>query len=161
MSLYRKSAASGASPGRFSRAAGLPIAWRKAQRTARFGGVLALALGFLAGCGKSGIEGELIHFRQGGHAVAAFADSDPSSFGAKKCQGGTLDQIPALLCEFGSSDSAAAAQPAAERWGGDIGTVLVLRRGELLFAAADRNKADPNGKILVALAKSFRRTKSR
>jgi hypothetical protein len=124
---------------------------------------LALAATVLlgTGCGKSGIEGELERFRSGGHTVAQFADTDPAPLGAKKCQAGTIDQLSVLLCEYSSSDVAGQSQPAAERWGGEIGTVVVLRRGPLSFTVADRNHVDPNGKTISALSKVFRRTKGR
>ena len=124
----------------------------------------ALALGFallFSGCGKSGVEGELAAFRDTGHTVAQFADTDASVFGAKKCQTGAVDQLPVLLCEYASSDAAALSQPSAERWGGEVGTVVVLRRGSVLFAVADRSHQDPNGKTISALAKVFRRVKGR
>jgi len=121
--------------------------------------VASLALG--AGCGKSGIEGELERFRSSGHQVAQFAETDPAALGAKKCQAGAIDQVSVLLCEYSNSDVAGQSQPAAERWGGEIGTVVILRRGPLMFTAADRNKVDPNGKTISALSKVFRRTKGR
>jgi hypothetical protein len=131
------------------------------------GGRHCAALGLLAivasgsGCGKSGVEGELERFRSTGHTVAQFADTDPAVFGAKKCQAGVVDQLNVLLCEYGNSDDAGKSQPSAERWGGEIGTVVVLRRGPVLFAVADRNKVDPSGKAISALAKVFRRVKGR
>lgn len=114
-----------------------------------------------SGCGKSGIEGELERFKSGGHNVAQFADTDVTALGAKKCQTGIVDQLSVLLCEYSSAEVAGQSQPAAERWGGEIGTVVVLRRGPVLFAVADRNKLDPQGKTISALSKVFRRTKGR
>jgi len=125
-----------------------------------FGFLLALGLGG-AGCGKSGVTSELAAFKDTGHAVSEFSDADASGYGAKKCQNGTIDQLAVLLCEYGSNEAAVMGQTAAERWGGDTGTVVVLRRGSVLFAVADRNHADPNGKTISALAKVFRRVKSR
>lgn len=134
---------------------------RKAMRIRGFSGcALALLVG-LAGCGKSGIAGELAEFKSAGHTVSEFTDADGAKLGAKKCQTGTVDLLPVLLCEYPSSDAAAVGQSAAEAWGGEVGTVVVLRRGSTLFAVADRNHADPNGKTLSALAKVFRRAKSR
>lgn len=124
-----------------------------------------LALGTLigggAGCGKSGVAGELAAFKDRGHAVSEFTDTDPSGFGAKKCQTGTIEKLAVLLCEYGSSEAAALGQPAAERWGGDTPTSVVLRRGSVLFAVVDRDHVDPNGKSISALAKVFRRAKGR
>src|SRR5262245_31518900 len=88
------------------------------------GPCLGAALLLFGGCGKSGVEGELASFRSSGHTVAQFADTDAGALGAKKCQTGTVDQLPVLVCEYASSDAAALSQPAAERWGGEIGTVV-------------------------------------
>lgn len=125
------------------------------------GAVLGVALLLCGGCGKSGVEGELASFRSTGHTVAQFADTEPGVFGAKKCQTGSVDQLPVLLCEYASSDAAALSQPAAERWGGEVGTVVVLRRGNVLFAVADRTHQDPSGKTISSLTKVFRRVKGR
>lgn len=123
---------------------------------------LALALGLglgSAGCGSSGIAGEVAAFKDSGHPVSALTDADPSGFGAKKCQTGTIDKLSILLCEYASSDAAAAGQAAAEAWGAETATVVVLRRGSTLFAVADRNQTDPDGKNISALSKVFRRAK--
>ena len=122
--------------------------------------VLVLGLASM-GCGKSGIADEVNAFKGSGQTVSGFADTDPSSFGAKKCQTGTVDRLSVLLCEYASSDSAAGGQAAAETWGAETATVVVLRRGSMLFAVADRDHADPDGKTISALSKVFRRTKGR
>ena len=121
-----------------------------------------LALGLAGmGCGKSGIADEVSAFKGSGQTVSEFADTEPSGFGAKKCQTGTVDRLSVLLCEYASGDSAAAGQAAAETWGAETATVVVLRRGSMLFAVADRDHADPDGKTISALSKVFRRTKGR
>lgn len=122
--------------------------------------MLCLALGLgSAGCGKSGVAGEIARFTDAGHSVAAFATTDASALGAKECQAGTVDRISVLVCEYASSDTAGASQPAAERWAGETGTGVVLRRGKVLMGLADRNNADPTGKTISALTKLFRRAK--
>jgi hypothetical protein len=129
------------------------VRWRSAAAG------LALTLGFtVSGCSKSGIEGEIASFKSRGHVVSAFSDTAAATFGAKKCQTGTVAQLPVLLCEFENAEAAARGQPAAESWGGTVGTVVVLHRGPLLFAVADRNHADESGKTISALTKAFRRT---
>lgn len=127
---------------------------------------LTLALGMVpllggAGCGGSGIAAELAAFKDSGCTVSAFTDTDPQGFGAKKCQNGTVDRLSVLLCEFANSDAAASGQAAAEAWGTETATVVVLRRGSTLFAVADRNNTDPDGKNISALSKIFRRAKGR
>ncbi len=113
------------------------------------------------GCGKSGVAGELAMFKDTGHVVSEFANMDSSPLGAKKCQNGTIDQLSVLLCEYADSEASALGQAAAEAWGGETATVVVLRRGAVLFAVADRNHVDPNGKSISTLSKVFRRAKGR
>lgn len=137
---------------------------RKKSWVSLFSGCgLALLLGLplLTGCGKSGIAAELAEFKSTGHSVSEFADIDAGKLGAKRCQTGTVDQLPVLLCEYPNTEAAAAGHTAAEAWGGETGTVVVLRRGSTLFAMADRTHIDPNGKAISALARVFRRAKSR
>ena len=129
------------------------------HRLLRAGAVLGLLLTLSTGCGKSGVPGELAAFKDGGHNVSAFNDADAGTLGAKKCQTGTIDQLSVLLCEYSSPDAAALAQPAADTWVGEASTAVVLRRGNILFAAADRGGADTTGKTISALGKVFRRIK--
>ena len=133
---------------------------RLTVRALQLGAVLALGqLG--TGCGKSGITDEVTAFKDRGHMTSGFADLDPSSFGANKCQTGTVDRLSVLLCQYASGDSASGGQTAAEAWGAGTDTVVVLRRGNVLLAIADRDHADPEGKTISALSKVFRRTRGR
>lgn len=113
----------------------------------------------LAACGKSGVAGELQAFTDNGHSVTSFNESDAGALGAKKCQTGTIDQMAALICEYSSPDAAALGQTSAEGWVGEASAAVVLRRGNMLFAAADRTGGDPTGKTISALGKVFRRIK--
>ncbi len=121
---------------------------------------LALALGF-AGCGKKGIASELQIFKDGGRTVSEFSDVEASALHAKKCQTGTIDNIPALLCEYGNPEAATLGQTAAESWLGETSTGFVLRRELLLLALSDRSHTDPNGKAMSAIGKLFRRVGKR
>lgn len=112
-----------------------------------------------AGCGKSGIAQALASFKESGHAVGEFVDTDASAFSAKKCQTGTIDRLTVLLCEHESSESAAMGKSAAETWGANTGTVVVLHRKSMLFAVSDSGHADPDGKSIAALSKTFRRAR--
>ncbi len=126
--------------------------------------MLVLGLGLVlgaAGCGKSGVAAELAAFKDAGHAVSQFTETDAAGLGAKKCETGTVDKMAVLLCEYGNSEGAAHGHAAAEKWGGETGTVVVLHRGGVLFALADRDHTDPNGKSISALTKIFRRVKTR
>lgn len=110
-----------------------------------------------AGCGKSGIAQSIASFKASGHAVDEFKDTNAGALGAKKCQTGTIERLDVLLCDYASAEDAAQGQPAAEAWGANTGTVVVLHRKGTLFAVADRSHADPDGKIIAALSKTFRR----
>jgi hypothetical protein len=115
----------------------------------------------LGGCAKKGISGELQMFKDGGRTVSEFTDTDAGALHAKKCQTGTIDRVAALLCEYGSPDQASQGQAAAEGWFGETGTALVLRRELVLLALSDRGHVDPNGKVISAIAKLFRRVGKR
>lgn len=133
---------------------------REANDLARVAKTAAFtALLLLAACGKSGVAGELQAFTDNGHGVSGFNESDAGALGAKKCQTGTIDQMAALICEYSSPDAAALGQTAAESWVGEASTAVVLRRGNMLFAAADRTGGDATGKTISALGKVFRRIK--
>lgn len=152
LSRYRSS-------GRGSGAGGKWV--KRCSRQTLTPGLLLTALLGGAGCGGSGISAEVAAFKDSGHTVSALADTDPKGYGAKKCQTGMVDRLSVLLCEYASSDAAAEGQTAAEAWGTETSTVVVLRRGNTLFAVADRNHSDPDGKNISALSRVFRRTKGR
>lgn len=120
--------------------------------------LLSLPLSDLA-CGKSKAAQTLASFQANGHEVDGFSDIDGAPLGAKKCQAGTIDQLAALLCEYVNPEAASMEQRAAEGWFGSTGTVVVMRRGEMLFAVADRSHVDPDGKAIAALSLVFRHQK--
>ena len=119
-------------------------------------GVLSLGL---AGCGKNGVDGELSAWKDAGHMVSEFAETPAAAMGAKKCQTGTVDQVAVLVCEYESPESAANGESSADGWVGADVTGAVLRRGHMLLAVADRTQKDPQGKIISAITKVFRRVK--
>lgn len=121
----------------------------------------AVAVLAATGCGKKGVDGELVTLREAGRSVEGFADTDAAPLGAKRCQTGSLDKVPALLCEYKSAEAAASGQAAAENWVGQSNTGLVLRRETMLLALADRSRVDPHGKAIAGLAKVFRRAAKR
>ena len=119
---------------------------------------LLLMLGGAA-CGKSKAAQALASFKESGHSVDGFFDIHGAPLGAKKCQAGTIDQLAVLLCEYVNPEAASMEQRAAEGWFGSTGPVVVLRRGEMLFAVADRTHVDPDGKAVAALTQAFRSQK--
>lgn len=131
---------------------------KQTQRRALHGFLLATVCGMvLGGCGQKGVGGEIAALKKAGRAVSEFTDTDASVFAAKKCQAGTVDQIPAVLCEYESPETAARGQEAAENWALQGGTGVALRRELVVLALSDKAQADPSGKTISAVAKVFRR----
>jgi hypothetical protein len=122
----------------------------------------ALALTFAA-CGKSGDSDKAAG--SGGSsprdAVIAAWKADkltPSALTAatvafgKDCQGGTVEGIDVLVCNFGSAADAKAAEDQGLTWVGAV-TGASQARGTALIVLADRRKADPGGKTINRLLK--------
>lgn len=119
--------------------------------------VVAVLL-LLACCRKDNPMGaELSALSAAGHTAADFASSEPRDFQAAACQSGTLDKIPAVLCRYDSADALAQGQQRAEAWLGQAPTGVILRRDLYLLILSDRDRIDPNGRVLAALSHSFRR----
>jgi len=71
---------------------------------------------------------------------------------AKDCQGGTVEGVDVLLCNFPSSAEAKAAEDQGLTWvGGATGTSQA--HGAALVVLADRKKSDPNGRTINRLMK--------
>jgi hypothetical protein len=68
----------------------------------------------------------------------------------KDCAAGTVNKIDVLVCEFASEKDAVAAEDAGLAWIGDT-TGVSKAVGEMLIVAADRKKADVNGKVMNQL----------
>lgn len=133
---------------------------RAAMGRVRPGLVVGVGLLLVAGCGKgSGVAAELSALKDGGHAVGEFTDTDPAPLHAKACKTGTLDKVPALLCEFASADAVSMGQSGVEAWLGQTATGVVLRRDLFLLGLSDRERADPNGKAISKLRRTFQKKK--
>ena len=70
----------------------------------------------------------------------------------KDCQGGTVESIDVLLCNFASPAEAKAAEDAGLAWVGQA-TGASQARGAALIVLADRKKSDPNGRTVNRLLK--------
>ncbi len=68
------------------------------------------------------------------------------------CKSGTVNGVDVVICAFPTADAAKAAEPAGYAWVGDT-TGMVLVRGSLVVAAADRRKADPSGRTINQVMK--------
>lgn len=89
-------------------------------------------------------------WKTGGLKPGAFAPAKVA-FG-DKCESGTVDFVEVVVCEYADAKQAQAAEAAALSWVGAT-TGLARAKGNLVIAAADRRKADPQGKTLNALVK--------
>lgn len=70
----------------------------------------------------------------------------------KDCRGGTIDGVDVLVCVYGSPTEAKAAEKPGLAWVGAT-TGAAQAHGAVLIAAADRTKADPNGKTINQIMK--------
>ena|ERR1044071_1044842 len=70
----------------------------------------------------------------------------------KDCQGGIVESIDVLLCNFASPAEAKAAEDAGLAWVGQA-TGASQARGAALVVLADRKKSDPNGRTINRLLK--------
>lgn len=71
---------------------------------------------------------------------------------AKDCQGGTIENLDLLLCNFATPAEAKAAEPQGNTWIGSV-TGASQAHGAALVVLADRKKADPNGRTINKLMK--------
>jgi hypothetical protein len=68
------------------------------------------------------------------------------------CRSGTIDGVDVLVCVYPSSKEAKAAEKPGLAWVGST-TGAAQAHGAVLIAAADRAKADPNGKTINQIMK--------
>ncbi|MCE9572479.1 MAG: hypothetical protein K8W52_04925 [Deltaproteobacteria bacterium] len=92
-------------------------------------------------------------WRTAGLTVSAFTASDAGKVGGT-CEAGTVSGVDVKLCTFDSPDAAKAAQAAGRDAIGEH-TGLALTKGAQLLIAIDARNADPTGRTLNQLAKSF------
>lgn len=71
---------------------------------------------------------------------------------AKDCQGGTVEGVEFLLCNFASPAEAKAAEDQGNTWVGST-TGSSQAHGAALVVLVDRKKADPNGRTINRLMK--------
>lgn len=102
------------------------------------------------GAGAGGRTAVVDAWQKGGLEVSALSPATVA-FG-KDCQSGTIAKIDVLLCEFATPAEAEAAKEPALTWVGDT-TGMTQASGKVLIAAADRRKADPNGRTINQLMK--------
>ncbi len=109
-----------------------------------------------AGCGHSapagpGAREEVVaSWKQGGLEVSALTPA-VTNFGTD-CATGIVSKVDVLVCNYASAPAAIAAAQPALQWVGDT-TGSAQTRGTLVIAAADRRKADPNGRTINQIFK--------
>jgi hypothetical protein len=129
----------------------------------------------LLGCGGGGDKSEPAGSASGGGSGAAPAAAptprdavieawkkgglEPSALTAAKvpigkdCQTGTVENVEVVLCNFASPAEAKAAEKPGWDWIGSTTGTAWVASGNVVVAAADRKKADPNGKTINRLMK--------
>ena len=70
----------------------------------------------------------------------------------KDCQSGTVNGVDVLVCQYPTVDEAKAAEPKGLAWVGSV-TGMSQATGKVLVAAADRRKADPDGRTINQIMK--------
>lgn len=118
------------------------------------------SLAAAAGCSKeegkpntptaSSRDGVLEMWKKGGLAPSPLS-ATTVAFG-KDCQSGKVNGVDVLLCEYPSEADAKAAEDQGYTWVGDT-TGISRVAGKVLIVAADRSKADQNGRTLNQLTK--------
>lgn len=113
----------------------------------------------LAACSKDGADqpaaasprdGVLDAWKGGKLVPAAMAPATVAF--AKDCQGGTVESLDVLVCNFASPAEAKAAEEPGLAWVA-AATGASQAHGAALVVIADRKKADPSGRTINRLMK--------
>ena len=117
----------------------------------------ALVLAVLVACGKgsgptgSGARDTVVDaWKKGGLEVSEMKTATAPV--GKDCAQGTVNKVDVLVCNFTTPDEAKKAEDLGLQWVGDT-TGMSQAKGSLVIAAADRKKADPNGKTINQIFK--------
>jgi hypothetical protein len=123
--------------------------------------IVATALFLVAGCGKKptaatphlkAVDSAL---SSAGFKLDKFSATSGGRFAANTCASGTLDGVEAVICDYGEGVASQTAKTAAEDWIATAETGTVLTRGHTMLALADRQKTDPNGKVIHRATKAY------
>ena len=126
--------------------------------------LLALALAG-TGCSKEGgggaaggsweaAEKVVSAWKAAGLEATGFAKVDGTGFGGGECQTGKVAGLETTLCQHPSADKAKEVQPQALKQVGE-NTGYAIANGELVLVVADRGKADPTGRTMNKMARTF------
>lgn len=128
---------------------------------------LALAALVVAGSGcrkRSHVDGTvavdtiLAAWTAEGFATAAVANVEPDPWSAGACSRGSVAGLDVLLCEYANDETMRAGeQKVMSDWQREsVPTGAAAQTSRTLLAIADRTAADPSGKTIARLVKSFR-----
>lgn len=113
--------------------------------------ILMIACGNAAAPAGTGARDDVIAmWKKGGLDVSAFAAATTNV--GKDCASGTVSKVEVLICNFPTPDAAKQAADAGLQWVGDT-TGSSQARGTLVIIAADRTKADLNGRTINQIFK--------
>jgi len=93
-------------------------------------------------------------WREAGLTVSDFTAVKSGDLGGE-CAAGKVDAIEVTLCRYADEAAAEKAQPAGLKKVGDT-TGSSVASGRFLLVVADRDKADPEGKVLNQIIQTFR-----
>jgi len=123
---------------------------------------IAAALAVLGpACGKdstgagAGVEAIVGAWKAKGLEPSAFVPSPEVKLDGARCRAGTISGLDATLCEFADEAAARKAEPAGRALVGET-TGAAIASGRLLLVVADRRSADPNGRRINEITKTFR-----
>lgn len=119
---------------------------------------LALVAGLVAcskdgGGGSSARDAVVSAWKKDGLTPSAMT-ADKSGAIGDDCVTGTVSGVDVALCTFKKADDAKAAVAKGYTWVGGV-TGTSLAKGTMLLVVADRRTADPTGRTMNSIAKSF------
>jgi hypothetical protein len=122
--------------------------------------LLAAAVSLAAACGGDeggGSASDVIEaWKSAGLQPTTFETADGQKFGGGKCRAGNIGGLDATLCEYADETAARAAEGAGRSAIGE-NTGVSLAAGKVLLVVADRKNADPNGRRINQIAKTFQK----
>jgi len=117
--------------------------------------VMAVVAGLLViACGKDKSVSHMLQaWKAAGLEPSQFEKADTKLGGT--CQKGQVNGVETLLCEFKDASAAKEAEVKGLELVGET-TGASLAKGRMLLVVADRKNADPNGKHIQQITKTFR-----
>ncbi len=82
----------------------------------------------------------------------------PKTYGAKRCQVGTVNELAVLICEYESKEALAKSQKRRYRFLKGAVTGAQRADGKIAMVVADRDKKDLRGKTVQRILQAFKKT---